>query len=174
MKKQLISFRFALFFRRFAALLLDLVIVTTLLLPVLYALYGPDYFHWRGVYGWNLLDPALVYRIDEFLLTTILPLMLLVFCWHRWGATPGKMLMSLRIVDVRTGHTPDLKQCIIRLFGYFLSLFVFYLGFLWSLWNRKQQGWHDLLAHTRVIYEPGYERETLESLIPKKMIPKND
>ena len=76
--------------------------------------------------------------------------------------------MGLRIVDIRTGNKPSFKQSLIRLLGYFVSAFVFYLGFLWSLWNKNQQGWHDLLAHTRVVCEPGYEEESLDSLLVQK------
>jgi uncharacterized RDD family membrane protein YckC len=50
------------------------------------------------------------------------------------------------------GQPFDLKHAAIRhLVGYPLSTIVFFLGFLWMLWDPRQQGWHDKLARTIVV-----------------------
>ena len=39
-----------------------------------------------------------------------------------------------------------------RTLGYAVSVFfVTFLGFLWALWDKKNQAWHDKIAGTVVI-----------------------
>jgi uncharacterized RDD family membrane protein YckC len=40
---------------------------------------------------------------------------------------------------------------VLRYIGYFLSALPLYLGFLWALWDRRHQGFHDKLAGTTVV-----------------------
>lgn len=72
-------------------------------------------------------------------------------CWHFWGATPGKILCRLKIVDSKTGEAMGDWQSILRVLGYFLSAVPFGLGFFWIGINKKRRGWHDLLAGTEVV-----------------------
>jgi len=68
------------------------------------------------------------------------------------GQTPGKKLFGLRVV--RTDGLPvSYGQAFVRAIGYFISLFM-WLGFLWALWDRRNQTWHDKLAGTLVIQSP--------------------
>jgi uncharacterized RDD family membrane protein YckC len=75
-------------------------------------------------------------------------------CWHFWSATPGKMLLRMKIVDAKTeGRISDL-QIFLRSFGYLISATVFCLGFFWIGLNKKRRGWHDYLGDTVVINLP--------------------
>jgi uncharacterized RDD family membrane protein YckC len=77
----------------------------------------------------------------------------LVWMWQRWGATPGKMIFGIRVVDVDTLKIPTLRQSIIRYFGFFLLTAAMGVGFIWALFDReKRQTLYDNLANTRVIY----------------------
>ena len=71
--------------------------------------------------------------------------------WRRYGATPGKLAVGVRIVDARTGGTPPTGRLILRLLCYLLSAAPLYLGFLWIAFDRRKQGWHDKIARTIVI-----------------------
>ncbi|MBL8148413.1 MAG: RDD family protein [Blastocatellia bacterium] len=67
------------------------------------------------------------------------------------GQTLGKKMIGIQIVGSDQKRV-TFKQVLIRhLFGYPISLLVFALGFLWLLWDRKQQGWHDKIARTLVV-----------------------
>jgi len=68
--------------------------------------------------------------------------------WLVWGATLGKKVLGLRIVNA-AGTKPTVGQAIVRYLGYIPSSFC-YLGFLWILRSEKR-GWHDLLAGTYVV-----------------------
>jgi len=66
------------------------------------------------------------------------------------GATPGKKLMAIKIVKA-DGSKVSYPVAFIRYIGYLLSAFVFMLGYLWIIWDKKKQGWHDKIAGTVVV-----------------------
>lgn len=77
-------------------------------------------------------------------------------CWHFWAATPGKMLLRMKVVDSKTeGSISDL-QIFLRAFGYLISASFFCLGFFWIGFNKKHRGWHDYLGDTVVISLPWF------------------
>jgi uncharacterized RDD family membrane protein YckC len=87
------------------------------------------------------------------LLGIVAPAVVTVFCWHRYGATPGKITFSARIVDARSGGRPSLARLAARCAAYLASALPFFLGFAWIAIDRRKQAWHDKIAGTRVIYE---------------------
>lgn len=73
---------------------------------------------------------------------------------HFYSATPGKILLRMKVVDAKTeGQISDL-QVFGRSFGYLVSALFFCLGFLWIGLNKRKRGWHDYLADTVVINLP--------------------
>ena len=68
------------------------------------------------------------------------------------GQTPGKMMLGLRAVK-KNGARFRLADALLRnVIGYTLSG-MFLLGYLWVLFDRESQTWHDKLAGTVVIDE---------------------
>jgi uncharacterized RDD family membrane protein YckC len=74
-----------------------------------------------------------------------------VLFWIYRQATPGKMAISARIVDAKTGQAPSTRQLVIRYLGYFVSTIPFGLGLMWVGFDPRKQGWHDKLAGTVVV-----------------------
>jgi uncharacterized RDD family membrane protein YckC len=72
--------------------------------------------------------------------------------WLLVDKTPGQALLGLRVVRT-DGRSLTLIPAVKRLLGYYLSLLVLFLGFLWILVDDRRQGWHDKLADTVVIYD---------------------
>lgn len=67
------------------------------------------------------------------------------------GQTIGMRILGIRIVRL-DGKPFTSRDAIIRhLVGYPLSMAAGFLGFLWMLWDPRQQGWHDKLARTVVV-----------------------
>ncbi len=67
------------------------------------------------------------------------------------GQTFGKMALGIKVVDVN-GNIPGLGRAALReIVGKIISTLVFWLGFLWTIWDPNKQGWHDKLASTYVI-----------------------
>jgi uncharacterized RDD family membrane protein YckC len=73
------------------------------------------------------------------------------FFWARGGATPGMKMLHIRVVREVDGGPVTGGQAILRLIGYWISSFIFYLGFIWILIDAHKQGWHDKIANTVVI-----------------------
>ena len=74
--------------------------------------------------------------------------------WKKWrGATPGKKLLNVKIVDAKTFQDITNKQAIIRSFGYILSSLPFLLGFVMAAFRSDKKTLHDFLAQTVVIYD---------------------
>jgi uncharacterized RDD family membrane protein YckC len=92
--------------------------------------------------------------IDNSLFTQLLMAALVVVLWVKFGATPGKQLLDMQIVDAETLGKPTTKQFIIRYLGYIVSTIVVFLGFLWVIWDKRKQSWHDKMAKTVVIHKP--------------------
>lgn len=74
--------------------------------------------------------------------------------WHFWAATPGKMFLRLKVVDVKTEKPISDSQIILRLLGYAVSTLCFCIGFFWIGIDKRKQSWHDKLADTVVIISP--------------------
>ncbi|MEH6596050.1 MAG: RDD family protein [Colwellia polaris] len=127
---------------RFLASIIDSVLVVMLTLPILYSIYGAEYFETDDSFKGS----------SDFIISYILPVLVVILFWIYKSATPGKMLVSAKIVDAKTGNQPTPLQCITRYLGYYVSMFALGLGFLWIVWDDKKQGWHDKMAGTVVIY----------------------
>ena len=151
------------FWRRLSALLLDLLLLFTLAAPLLYLVYGDDYFYW-------LMDDNLYqsYGFFDFILTRLFPVIAILLFWHKLGATPGKLLLGCRIVDAKTYQPISWKQVFIRLGGYVISSLPANLGFAWAAWDKRKQGLHDKLARTVVLHvEDDYSEMPLTTLMDR-------
>ncbi len=75
-----------------------------------------------------------------------------ILCWTAFSATPGKMMLGLKIVD-HNGWPIGIAKSIARLFGYAISTVSVGLGFIWIFIDSFGRGWHDHVANTYVIHE---------------------
>lgn len=135
------EFQYVGFWSRMGAMLIDTVIVSAIIFPILFAVYGKAYF----------LGGGLVSGYFDTLLNYVFPTIAVLIFWNYKSATPGKIALKMIIVDARTGKVPSKGQLIGRYFAYYLSLLPLGLGFLWIAWDQRKQGWHDKLAGTVVI-----------------------
>jgi len=143
------KFQYVGFWPRMWATLIDTVIVSAIVFPILFAVYGKEYF----------LGGALVSGYFDTLLNYIFPALAILIFWNYKSATPGKIALKMIIVDAQTGKAPSKGQLIGRYFAYYLSLLPLGLGFLWIAWDERKQGWHDKLAGT-VVISPERRQET--------------
>ncbi len=129
------------FWIRVAATLLDSIWVIALTLALGWMIYGAIYFQ----------STQFVMGYADFFISYVLPFILTMLFWYYKSATPGKMLLGLKIVDAASGGKPSKAQLVGRYFAYYLSGLPLFLGFLWVAWDRRKQGWHDKLAGTLVV-----------------------
>ena len=72
--------------------------------------------------------------------------------WYLFGSTLGQLLFGLRVVRMDGSRALTFWQVMVRVIGFYISMAVFFLGFLWILIDSGRRGWHDKLARTKVIY----------------------
>ncbi|WP_331775450.1 RDD family protein [Sulfurospirillum sp. 1612] len=137
-----IDYEYAGFWVRVGATLIDVALLLMITLPLTLMIYGSDTV-------WNsedmILGPA------DFLINYSLPFFATIIFWMYKSATPGKMVLHLKVLDEETGHKLTIGQSIGRYFAYIPAMLIFMLGIFWVAWDRKKQGWHDKLARTVVV-----------------------
>jgi uncharacterized RDD family membrane protein YckC len=162
--------RYVGFWKRVLATVIDMVIIVVVLVLVALPYYGPEYFQLSAQGGTVAFDVVFQY---------VIPAVAAILFWRYRGATPGKMLVSAKIVDADTFGPPSTGKLIGRYFAYIVSmlpglLLVVYIqsfrpdlalwlavtpllmwGFLWIAFDPRKQAWHDKLAGTVVIQEQG-------------------
>jgi uncharacterized RDD family membrane protein YckC len=66
------------------------------------------------------------------------------------GATVGMAILNIGVVR-KDGTRSLILRNIVRFLGCIISIIPLHIGFLWMLFDRHQQGWHDKIAGTIVI-----------------------
>ncbi|MBA3582493.1 MAG: RDD family protein [Gammaproteobacteria bacterium] len=105
-----------------------------------------------SIVGMSIERPAVMFSSYDLMLNLGFVVLVLIF-WELKQATPGKMVLGLKIVDAKTLGKPSTAQNVGRYFSYLLSTVVLFLGFFWVGWDTRKQGWHDKLAGTLVIHK---------------------
>lgn len=135
--------KYAGFWIRFAASLIDSLIIGVIVLPLLIYIYGVNY----------LFSTQLVKGFWDVILQFVLPAAAIVLLWIYRSATPGKDIADIEIVDAQTLQKPSPKQCLIRYLAYYPGLLCLGAGFVMIGFDAKKRGWHDRMANTLVTYK---------------------
>jgi uncharacterized RDD family membrane protein YckC len=122
------------FFRRFAALLIDFLVL--------------------------LVPNGILYAIDPVLANTVGTLIGIVYYVMLEGGpsgqTVGKMALGIRVYDLRQGGPIGYGRAIIRYFARILSSIPLGLGYFWMIWDGEKQTWHDKFAGSVVVPTSAY------------------
>lgn len=135
------QFRYAGFWIRFVAYVLDVIIllpisvgVTIFLLP-------------------TLLNPENVAaNLLANLGLTLVQFAYKVFFNGKYGATPGKLVVGLKIVRT-DGSGLGYGLATGRLFAEFISAIIFGIGYIIAAFDPEKRSLHDRICNTRVIYK---------------------
>lgn len=140
MATEIYSNEYAGFWIRVGASILDTVLLIAILVPIILLHFGTDVSHLEKADNpWGIFY------------NYILPGIIIIIFWRYKSATPGKILLNLKIADAETGGKPTNLQYILRYLGYFVASLPLGLGIFWVAFDRKKQGWHDKMAKTVVI-----------------------
>jgi uncharacterized RDD family membrane protein YckC len=123
------------FWQRFGALVLDALVMIVAYVP-LAVIFGQSA-------GSNL---ALVASIAYFTLLE----------GGATGQTLGKKALGIRVIDISRGGPIGPLRAFIRWVGRIVSTIPIYLGYLWMLWDREKQTWHDKMAGSVVVPTSSY------------------
>lgn len=73
------------------------------------------------------------------------------FFTMKYGASIGKIVMKIRVLEIRTLDNPNVLVALNRGIFRVISEMFFYLGFLWGILDPSRQTWHDKTAKTLVV-----------------------
>ena len=156
--------KYAGFWVRFVASLLDTIILALPLGILVYLLSDGAWFDFSAYF--KQIDAALAGDVKRALANPVrtsftweivfevLSFVIIILFWKRFkGATPGKSIMKIKIVDAKTLGELSNSAAITRSLGYIVSMFTLMIGFLMVAFRKDKRGLHDLMADTIVIYE---------------------
>jgi len=92
----------------------------------------------------NALQPYIVY-------TLLIKLVYHTFFVMQYDASPGKIIMKIRIIELNSFSSPSFFCAFNRASVRIVSELLFYGGFVWGLLDPLARTWHDKTARTLVI-----------------------
>jgi uncharacterized RDD family membrane protein YckC len=128
---------------------------------------GPRAGFWRR-FGASLIDGiltgavigVLAQVIDNNAATALLYLVGLLYYvlleGSASGQTLGKRALGIRVIGINDGASIGYGRALIRYLGRIVSSLVFLLGYLWMLWDKEKQTWHDKFASSVVVPVAAY------------------
>ena len=93
---------------------------------------------WAGLFFLHFLGPFLWVLYETILISQ----------WD--GYTVGKKVMGIRVVTA-TGKKVDWVKALVRALSKILSGLALGLGYLWMLWDPKNETWEDKISETKVV-----------------------
>ncbi|OAV28797.1 hypothetical protein AO368_1223 [Moraxella catarrhalis] len=136
------EFEYAGFWIRFAACIVDNLIIMII--------SAPYWFYNYQQMAAMPVDQMPLYSAGDAILHLVIGAAVVWF-WVKKGATPGKMLFGLQVRDAKTGQFISVPRALLRYFSYLISYLILCLGFIWAGFDKKKQGWHDKIAKTVVV-----------------------
>jgi len=112
------------------------------IMVALYFVAGDEYFAMQQMGSMGILNIFFSY---------FLPIIIVLVFWIYRSATPGKMMLNIKIVDAKTGANITPWQSVLRYIGYYISALFLMLGFIWAGFDERKQAWHDKIAGTVCI-----------------------
>lgn len=140
--------------KRFIAYLIDALPIMLVVFGIFYLFFGFDetldrYFN-RG----DDIQPRIDFLRQRNWIRDISFLTWIAYCVFMESSarqgTWGKSAMGIIVVDA-SGNRITLSRSFARNINKLLSLLVFSLGFIWILFDKNKQGWHDKLSKTYVV-----------------------
>jgi len=127
--------------KRMSAFIIDEILLSFITMLVLW-----DKISGSGTYEeiLNALQPYVLY-------TLVIKIIYHTFFVMQYDASPGKILMKIRIIELPELSSPSFLSALNRAFIRVLSELLFYAGFIWGLLDPLARTWHDKAARTVVV-----------------------
>ncbi|APW65703.1 RDD family protein [Poseidonibacter parvus] len=128
---------------RATAFVIDDLLVTAIILIIF----------WNNIMAVSHDVNAMMYFMKTDLVMPLIFLKLVyqtVFVWY-YGATIGKIITKIRVIDSNNWGRVTLFSAILRSIGRIFSEMFFYIGFLIGFFNDGRKTFHDLTGKTLVV-----------------------
>lgn len=128
--------------RAFAYVIDDLLV--TLIIMIIF---------WENIYAVSNDPDALMYLMKAELVMPLIVLKVIYhtfFIWY-YGATIGKIVAKIRVIDANNWGRVNLFSSLLRAVGRIFSEMFFYVGFLIGFFNDGRKTFHDITGKTLVV-----------------------
>ncbi|MBD3829904.1 MAG: RDD family protein [Arcobacter sp.] len=128
--------------RAFAYVIDDLLV--TLIIMIIF---------WENIYAVSNDPDALMYLMKAELVMPLIVLKVIYhtfFVWY-YGATIGKIVAKIRVIDANNWGRVNLFSSLLRAVGRIFSEMFFYVGFLIGFFNDGRKTFHDITGKTLVV-----------------------
>ena len=125
------------FWIRVVASIVDTILLMVVLVPITLLFAGLS-----GGFSGGLMSILVQY---------LLPAVAVILFWKYKSATPGKLMLNLKVVDAETLGPVPTGRLVLRYLGYYVSMIPLLIGLIWVGFDSRKQGWHDKIARTLII-----------------------
>ncbi len=106
---------------------------------------------WESFSQLKTTEEIIIFTNSFVLEYMVLKVIYQTFFVMQYGATLGKIVMKIRVIEIQTLTNPNIIVSLNRAIFRVLSELLFYLGFLWAIIDPSRQAWHDKTAKTLVV-----------------------
>ena len=108
---------------------------------------------WESIYAISEDTEALMYLLKAELVTPLIILKIIYHTFFVWyfGATIGKIVAKIRVIDANEWGRVSMFSSFLRAVGRIFSEMFFYIGFLIGFFNDGRKTFHDFTGKTLVV-----------------------
>ena len=108
---------------------------------------------WESIYAISEDTEALMYLLKAELVTPLIILKIIYHTFFVWyfGATIGKIVAKIRVIDANEWGRVSIFSSFLRAVGRIFSEMFFYIGFLIGFFNEGRKTFHDITGRTLVV-----------------------
>ena len=108
---------------------------------------------WESIYAISEDTEALMYLLKAELVTPLIILKIIYHTFFVWyfGATIGKIVAKIRVIDANEWGRVSIFSSFLRAVGRIFSEMLFYVGFLIGFFNDGKKTFHDITGKTLVV-----------------------
>ncbi len=140
--------------KRLGAYLIDIIPIALIVFGVFYLFFGFDETLTEYLNRGSDIEPRIKFLQERNWIREISFLVWIIYCIvmesSETQGTLGKSAMGIKVVD-ENGNRMSLSKSIGRNLSKILSYLIIALGFIWILFDKKKQGWHDKISKTFVV-----------------------
>jgi len=140
--------------KRFGAYLIDIISITLMVFIIFYLFLDFDKTLTNYLNRGSEIEPRIQFLKERNWIRETSFIIWILYCIimesSKYQGTFGKHIMGIKVID-ENGTRLSFSRSIARNISKIVSYFIMALGFLWILFDKKKQGWHDKLSKTFVV-----------------------
>ena len=142
--------KYAGFFTRFFALLIDIILMGILVF-ILTFIFGGMLSVTSSMNSGLMNFLGGVVDMLFFILMLFFQFFYFGYFWSKDGQSLGMKMLNIQVVGQDGQPLSFLRAGLRGSVGYWISGFIFSLGFIWAAFDAKKEAWHDKLFKTWVV-----------------------